>query len=44
LIERATGEMEAMTKDAVAGIVKELAGVEVSDDEVRAALRQHAKE
>jgi F-type H+-transporting ATPase subunit b len=44
LIERAAGEMEAMTKDAVAGIVKELADVEVSDDEVRAALRQHVKE
>ncbi len=44
LIERAAGEMEAMTKDAVAGIVKELAGVEVSDDEVHAALRLRAKE
>jgi F-type H+-transporting ATPase subunit b len=44
LLERASGEMEAITAGVVSDIVKELAGVEVSDDEVRAALRQGSKE
>jgi F-type H+-transporting ATPase subunit b len=44
LIERAAGEMEAMTASVVSDIVKELAGVEVSDKEVTAALRQTSKE
>jgi len=40
LLERAAGEMEAMTAGAVSDIVKEFAGLEVSDDDVRTALRQ----
>ncbi len=40
LLERASGEMEAMTAGVVSDIVKEFAGVEVSGDEVRHALRQ----
>ena len=44
LIERASGEMEAMTAGVVGDIVKEFAGVEVSDKEVQAALRQRLKE
>lgn len=44
LLERAAGEMEAMTAGVVNDIVKEFAGVEVSDGEVRAALRQGSKE
>ncbi|MFZ1106799.1 MAG: hypothetical protein WAN43_00440 [Rhodomicrobium sp.] len=44
LIERASGEMEAITASVVSDIVKELAGVEVSDKEVTAALRQTSKE
>ncbi len=44
LIERASGDMEAMTAGAVSDIVKEFAGLEVSDGEVRAALRKGSKE
>lgn len=44
LLDRASGEMEAMTAGAVSDIVKELAGIEVSDNEVQAALRQRSKE
>ncbi len=44
LLERASGEMEAMTASVVSDIVKELAGVEVSDTEVKTALRQTSKE
>jgi F-type H+-transporting ATPase subunit b len=44
LLQRASGEMEAMTASVVSDIVKELAGVEVSDKEVRAALRLTSKE
>jgi F-type H+-transporting ATPase subunit b len=44
LLERASGEMESMTASVVSDIVKELAGVEVSDNEVQAALRQTSKE
>ena len=44
LLERASSQMETMTSGVVNDIVKELAGVEVSDDEVRAALRQGLKE
>jgi F-type H+-transporting ATPase subunit b len=44
LLERASGEMEAMTASVVSDIVKALAGVEVSDKEVKAALRQTSKE
>ncbi len=44
LLERAAGEMEAMTAGVVSDIVKELAGMEVSDTEVKAALRQRSKE
>jgi F-type H+-transporting ATPase subunit b len=44
LIERASGHMEAMTAGAVSDIVKAFAGLEVSDGEVRAALRQGSKE
>jgi F-type H+-transporting ATPase subunit b len=43
LLERASNEMEAMTAGVVNDIVKELAGVEVSENEVRAALRQRPK-
>jgi len=43
LLERASGEMEAMTAGVVKDIVKEFAGVEASDSDVRAALR-HGKE
>jgi F-type H+-transporting ATPase subunit b len=44
IIEQASGEMEAMTSSVVRDIVKKLAGVEASDEEVRAALRQMSKE
>ncbi len=44
LLEQASGQMEAMTAGAVSDIVKEFAGLEVSDSEVRAALRQGSKE
>jgi F-type H+-transporting ATPase subunit b len=44
LLERASAEMETITSDVVNDIVKELAGVEVTEGEVRAALRQGAKE
>ena len=44
LLERAFGEMNAMTAGAVSDIVKALAGIEVSDSEVQAALRQRSKE
>ena len=43
-LERASGEMEAMTAGVVGDIVKELAGIEVSDQEVKAALRSKPKE
>jgi F-type H+-transporting ATPase subunit b len=44
LVEHASGQMEAMTAGAVSDIVKEFAGVEVNEGEVRAALRQGSKE
>jgi F-type H+-transporting ATPase subunit b len=44
LLERASADMEAMTAGVVNDIVKEFAGVEVGDDEVRTALRQSLKE
>jgi F-type H+-transporting ATPase subunit b len=44
LLEQASAQMEAMTSDVVNDIVKQLAGVEVSEDEVRAALRHGLKE
>lgn len=44
LLERASGEMEAMTAGVVSDIVKAFAGVDVSDGEVRSALRQSSKE
>jgi len=44
LIQRASGEIEAMTAGVVNDIVKELAGIDVSDEEVHAALRQRSKE
>jgi F-type H+-transporting ATPase subunit b len=44
ILERASGEMEAMTSGVVRDIVKKLAGVEASEEEVRAALRQMSKE
>jgi F-type H+-transporting ATPase subunit b len=44
IIKQASGEMEAMTSGVVRDIVKKLAGVEASDEEVRAALRQMSKE
>ena len=44
LLEQAAGQMEAMPAGAVSDIVKEFAGLEVSDSEVRAALRQGSKE
>lgn len=44
LLQKASAQMESMTSDVVNDIVKELAGVEVSEDEVRAALRQGLKE
>jgi F-type H+-transporting ATPase subunit b len=43
-LERASSDMEEMTAGVVNDIVKEFAGVEVSDGEVRAALRQSSKE
>jgi F-type H+-transporting ATPase subunit b len=42
-LDRAAGEMEAMTAGVVSDIVKEFAGVEASEDEVRTALRQTSK-
>lgn len=44
LLDRAAGEMEAMTAGVVNDIVKQFAGVDVSDAEVRAAIRQNLKE
>jgi F-type H+-transporting ATPase subunit b len=44
LLERAAADMERITSDVVNDIVKELAGVEVTEAEVRTALRQGAKE
>jgi F-type H+-transporting ATPase subunit b len=44
LLERASADMEAITSDVVNGIVKELAGVDVTEAEVRAALRHGSKE
>jgi F-type H+-transporting ATPase subunit b len=44
MLQRAAGEMESMTAGVVNDIVKQLAGVEVSEEEVRAALRQSPKE
>ena len=44
MLERAAGDMEAITAEVVGDIVKELGGVEVSDSEVRTALRQSLKE
>ncbi len=44
LLQRASSEMDAMTAGAVSDIVKEFAGVEASEDEVRAALSQRSKE
>jgi F-type H+-transporting ATPase subunit b len=44
LLERASGDMEAMTAGAVSDIMKEFAGLEVSEGEVRTALRQGSKE
>jgi F-type H+-transporting ATPase subunit b len=43
-LERAAGEMESITASVVSDIVKELAGVEVNENEVRTALRQSSKE
>ncbi|MGO9483688.1 MAG: hypothetical protein ACLPX9_03750 [Rhodomicrobium sp.] len=44
LVDHVSAQMEAMTAGAVSDIVKEFAGLEVSDSEVRAALRQGSKE
>jgi F-type H+-transporting ATPase subunit b len=44
ILEQASGEMETMTSGVVSDIVKKLAGVEASEEEVRAALRQMSKE
>jgi F-type H+-transporting ATPase subunit b len=44
LLQRAAGEMESMTAGVVGDIVKAFAGVEVSEGEVRTALRQGSKE
>jgi len=44
LLEKASTEMEAMTADVVSDIVKELAGVDVTENEVREALRLRSKE
>lgn len=43
-LQRASGEMEAMTAGVVSDIVKELAGLDVSANEVQAALRSKSKE
>lgn len=43
LLEKAAGEMEAMTAGVVSDIVKTFGGVEVSDGEVHAALKQGLK-
>jgi F-type H+-transporting ATPase subunit b len=42
-LERAAGEMEAMTAGVVSGIVKELSGADATAEEVKAALRQSSK-
>ncbi len=44
LLEQASGQMEAMTAGVVSDIVKEFAGLEVSEGEVREVLRQGSKE
>ncbi|MBT3071789.1 F0F1 ATP synthase subunit B' [Rhodomicrobium sp. Az07] len=44
VLEKASGQMEAMTADVVSDIVKELAGIDVTENEVRDALRQRSKE
>ncbi len=44
LVQRAAGEMEAATADVVSDILKQLAGIEATAEEVHAALRQIAKE
>lgn len=44
MLERASADMETMASDVVNEIVRQLAGVEVTGDEVRAALRQVRKE
>jgi F-type H+-transporting ATPase subunit b len=44
LLGQASGQMEAMTAGAVGDIVKEFAGIEVNEGDVRAALRQGSKE
>ncbi len=43
-LEQASGQMEAMTAGVVSDIVKEFAGLEVSEGEVRDALRHGSKE
>lgn len=43
-LEQASGQMDAMTAGVVSDIVKEFAGLEVSEGEVRNALRQGSKE
>jgi len=43
-MERSASQLEAMTGEVVSDIVRQLAGVEVSDEEVHAALRQSLKE
>ena len=44
ILDQAAGEMGAMTSGVVRDIVKKLAGVEATEEEVRAALRQMSKE
>ena len=44
MLERAAGELETAAAGVVNDILKQLAGVEASADEVRGALRQIAKE
>ncbi len=44
VLEKASGQMEAITAGVVGDIVKEFAGLEVSEGEVRDVLRQGSKE
>jgi F-type H+-transporting ATPase subunit b len=44
LLERAENDMESMTSGVVNDIVKRFAGVDVSADEIRAALRKRSGE
>lgn len=44
LLEKASGELNAITAGVVSDIVKQLAGIQVSESEVKDALQKKAKE